>query len=179
MIDPVVAFSARAALALLFALAAWHKLGDAKRFSGVVRAYRVVPRGWEAAVARLLPLTEASVALGLCYAPAREVAALTAVGLLWVYSFAIAANLVAGNRNIDCGCFAASTVVPLSGWLLARNALLIAAALLIALPVRPRALVWIDALTVVAALVTLSLLWLAGRRLAQTGPSLRRLGGPQ
>lgn len=176
MIDPILAFTARAALALLFAAAAWHKLRDRNRFEAVIRAYRMVPRAWEAPVASVLPAAEALVAIGLCYSPWREAASLTAIGLLSLYTFAIAANLAFGNRDVDCGCFASDVRIPLTGWLVVRNGLLIAAAALIVLPVRPRALVWVDALTVAAALVTLSLVWSAGRRLAQTGPALRGLG---
>lgn len=176
MIDPVLTFTARAALALVFAAAAWHKLSDRTRFAGVIRAYRIAPRAWEAPVAWVLPFAEAFVALGLCYSPWRERAALTAIALLSLYTFAVAVNLAFGNRDVDCGCFASNVRVPLSGWLVVRNAVLIGAAALIALPVQPRALVWVDALTVAAALVTLSLLWSAGRRLAQTGPALRQLG---
>ena len=90
---------------------------------------------------------------------------------------AISVNLARGRREIDCGCFAASARVPLSNWLVVRNAVLIGAACLLLMPVRARTLVWIDGLTVVTTLITLSLLWAAGQRLAQTGPALRQLGG--
>ncbi len=177
MIDPVMSLSLRWALGLLFAAAAWHKLRDLSGFVSSVRAYRLLPTRWVGRIAWVLSIAEASVALALFHAPAREAAALTALALIALYTFAIAANLALGRRDIDCGCFASSVKVPLSNWLLVRNAGLFLAALVVALPIRPRSLVWVDALTVVATLVTLSLLWAAGRRLAHTGPLLTRLGG--
>jgi len=51
------------------------------------------------------------------------------LALLVLYSSAIAINLVRGRRDIECGCGGAATHVPLSGWLLARNAALMATAL--------------------------------------------------
>lgn len=177
MIDPMLELSVRLALAILFAVAAWHKLRDRSRFIATVRAYRMLPSSSVAPVAMLLPVAEAFVAIGLLSPRARELWALAAVTLLSLYTFAIAANLALGRRDIDCGCFASTAKVPLSGWLVARNALLILAAGLLLLPVGRRPLVGLDALTVAATLVTLMLLWAAGRRLAQTGPALRGFGG--
>jgi len=179
MIDPVVEISIRLGLALLFATAALHKARGLPRFAGTVRGYRLLPSWMVPAVTWILPLAEAAVAVGFVYTPAREAAVLAAVPLLVLYTFAIAANLVLGRRDIDCGCFASSVRVPLSGWLLGRNAGLIAVACVLLMPTRPRALLWVDVLTVVAALLTSSVLWAAGQRLATAGPALRRLGGAQ
>ena len=177
MIDPAIELSVRLGLALLFAAAAWHKVSDRVRFVAAVRAYHLLPSWLVSPVARLLPLLEATIALGLAYTPTRQAAAFAAVPLLALYTLAIAVNLARGRREIDCGCFAASARVPLSNWLIVRNAILIGAACLLIMPIRTRTLVWIDALTVVTTLITLSLLWAAGRRLAHTGPALRQLGG--
>ncbi|MGB8222902.1 MAG: MauE/DoxX family redox-associated membrane protein [Polyangiales bacterium] len=177
MIDPVVELSIRLCLALVFATAAWHKALGGARFAGTLRAYRLLPAWMIAPVTWLLPLAEAAVALGFVYAPAREAAVLAAVLLLGLYTFAIAANLALGRREIDCGCFASSVRVPLSGWLLVRNGVLILAACVLLVPIRARALLWVDALTVVQTLLISSVLWAAGRGLATTGPALRRFGG--
>lgn len=177
MIDPVIELSVCLALALLFAAAAWHKASDRIRFGAVVRAYDLLPSWLVAPAARLLPLLEASIAIGLLYPPSREVAAIAAVPLLALYTAAISVNIARGRREIDCGCFAASARVPLSNWLVLRNVVLIVAACALLLPIRTRTLMWVDGLTVATALVTVSLLWAAGRRLAQTGPTLRRFGG--
>jgi hypothetical protein len=177
MSDPVIELSLCFALALLFAAAAWHKVSDRIRFGAVVRAYNLLPSWLAAPAARLLPLLEVSIAIALLYPPTRQAAALAAVPLLVLYTTAISVNLARGRREIDCGCFAASARVPLSNWLVLRNGVLMVAACALLLPMRTRALIWVDGLTVATALITMSLLWAAGQRLAHTGPNLRRFGG--
>jgi uncharacterized membrane protein YphA (DoxX/SURF4 family) len=176
MIDPVISLTIRLALALLFSAAAWHKLSMHPHFVTSVRAYRLLPERWLAPAAWFFPTVELGIAIGLLYPPLVAAAVYAAVVLLAVYSFAIWQNLTPDGRRIDCGCFASSTRVPLSGWLVARNVLLILAACALLVPNRTRALVWVDGLTVLAALLILWILWTAGRRIASTGPALRRLG---
>jgi len=179
MIDPVVELSICSGLALLFAAAAWHKFSDRARFAAVLGAYELLPSGLVGPATRLFPVLEASIAVGLLYLPTRRAAALAAGSLLVLYTMAICLNLVRGRREIDCGCFAASSRVPLSNWLVVRNIVVIAAACTLLLPIRARALIWVDGLTIAAALITASLLWAAGQRLSHTGPVLRRFGGAQ
>jgi hypothetical protein len=179
MIDPVVELSICFGLALLFAAAAWHKVSDRARFGAVLRAYELLPSWLVGPATRLFPVLETSVAVTLLYPPTRHAAALAAVTLLVLYTLAISLNLARGRREIDCGCFAASSRVPLSNWLVVRNLVVIAAACTLLLPVWARALIWVDGLTVVSALITASVLWTAGQRLSQTGPLLRRFGGAQ
>jgi len=177
MIDPVIELSVGLGVALLFAAAAWHKMVDRVRFGATLRAYRLVPSWLVSPLAWFVPVAEALIAIGLLYPPTRQGAALAAALLLLLYTGAIVANLVRGRRDIDCGCFASSARVPLSGWLVVRNAILMLAASVLFMPVRARSLLWVDVLTIVTALVALTLLWTAGQRLAHTGPALRRLGG--
>jgi hypothetical protein len=177
MIDPVIELSLRLALAFLLGAAAWHKASDRVRFDTTLRAYRLLPSWLVSPVAWLLPAAEASIALGLLWPPTRQAAALGAGMLFFMYAGAIGVNLARGRREIDCGCFASSARVPLSHWLVARNAILIVAVSVVVMPVRPRTLIWIDVLTIATTLITLSLLWSAGQRLAHTAPALRRVGG--
>jgi hypothetical protein len=177
MIDPVIELTVRAGLALLFATAAWHKVLDRARFAASLGAYALLPARLVSPSAWLLPALECSLAIGLLYAPTREPTAIASMALLAIYTGAIAVNLARGRREIDCGCFASSARVPLSPWLVVRNLILIAAAALLLVPVRARALVWVDPFTVVTAVVVLWLLSAAAQRLAQTGPALQRLGG--
>lgn len=177
MIDPVIALTVRAALALLFAAAAWHKVSDRTRFAASLDAYALLPARLVSPSTWLLPALECSLAIGLLYAPTRAPTAIASMALLAVYAGAIAVNLARGRREIDCGCFASSARVPLSPWLIARNLVLIAAAALLLAPVRARALVWVDPFTVLAAVLVLWLLSASAQRLAQTGPGLQRLGG--
>jgi hypothetical protein len=177
MIDPVIELTFRAGLALLFGGAAWHKTSDPVRFGATLRAYGLLPLWLASLVARLLPLVEAVIAIGFLHPLTRRAAAFAAISILVLYTAAIAANLLRGRREIDCGCFASSARAPLSGWLLARNAILIATAVALVMPLRARTLTWIDVMTTLMALVTLSLLWAATQKLIQTAPALRRLGG--
>lgn len=177
MIDPIIELSLRLGLAGLLGAAAWHKASDHVRFGGTVHAYRLLPAWLVSPVTWLVPVAEAALALGLLLPGAREAATVGALLLLLLYTAAIAVNLARGRREIDCGCFASSARVPLSVWLVARNAILIVATGSLLMPVGARSFVWIDALTVVGALVALSLLWSAGQRLAQTGPVLRKAEG--
>lgn len=175
-IDPVIAWTLRLALALLFSAAAWHKLRDLGRFEGTLRAYALLPAPATRLFSRTLPGAEIAIAIMLVH-PASHLGGIAAASLLLVYTAAIGINLARGRRAIDCGCFASSSATPLSNALVARNVALIAAACALLLPVSLRPLVWVDWLTLLTALFASSLLWAAGQRLAQTGPALHRLGG--
>jgi len=74
MIDPLIQAVLGAALAVLFAAAAAHKLRSGARFAAQLAEYRLLP------------------------------AAIAAAGLLAGYGLAIAINLARGRRYIDCGC---------------------------------------------------------------------------
>ena len=167
MIDPVVSVSLRCLLAVLFATAAWHKASDSRRFTATLDAYRLLPSWLGEAVARALPVAEVAVTVSLLL-PLYRWAALGAVALLVLYSVAIAINLARGRREIDCGCFGPAAGVPLSGALVARNVLLIGAATLVSLPVGPRPLVWVDAFSIVVAVMVTTLLWISFWRLSET-----------
>jgi uncharacterized membrane protein YphA (DoxX/SURF4 family) len=177
MIDPVISLTIRLALALLFGAAAWHKLSNRTRFIATIRAYRLLPDRLLPLAAWFFPAFELGIVIGLLYPPLTEAAVYAVVVLLSLYSFAIWQNLAPDGRQIDCGCFASSASVPLSGWLVARNIVLILGTCALVIPNRARALVWVDGLTVLAALLTLWILWTAGQHLASNGPALRRLGG--
>jgi hypothetical protein len=178
MTDPVVDITLRTCLALLIASAAWHKLSDRLRFAATLRAYELLPRWLVSPAASLLALLELSIAAGLLYPPSRELAALAAISLLALYTGAIATNLLRGRQQIDCGCFASSHSAPLSRLLIVRNLVLLSAAALLLMPVRSRALLWVDLCTVAAAVLTLSLLWAAAQHLAASGPALQSSKGP-
>ncbi|KPK16995.1 MAG: hypothetical protein AMJ62_02990 [Myxococcales bacterium SG8_38] len=177
MIDPVVALSLRLALSLLFVVAAWHKVSDLRRFTATVRAYELLPEALPSFFARVLPLAEAAIAVGLLYDPTQAAASVAAASILVLYAGAIGINLARGRREIDCGCFASSSPAPLSPWLLTRNLVLATAAGALVWPSRERALLWVDWMTVTATLIVLALLWSAGRRLAGNGLAPTRLGG--
>lgn len=198
-LDPAVDIAARAALALLFAAAAREKLRDPLRFRAALADYRVLPARFERAAAPLVPSAEAAAALALAarpvsalvggaggaaqFAPAMAPAPaflgaagpLLAAALLVLYTGAIAWNLARGRRDVDCGCLGPRLRVPLSGWLVARNALLLAPALLCLLPQSARPLVWLDAATAASAAALLALAWHAAHLALANAARLERL----
>src|SRR5439155_1412646 len=87
---------------------------------------------------------------------ARVAGLLAAASLLVVYGAAIAVNLARGRWDIDCGCAGPADRRPITGWLVARNAVLAAAALAGLAPVHPRALLRVDAVTVAGATAALA-----------------------
>jgi Methylamine utilisation protein MauE len=125
LVDAMADLVLRIALALLFTLAALHKLRDRRRFDGIVLAYRLGPPRLVLRAARLLPALEGVIAAGLIFTPTP--AAVAAATLFAGYGLAMTINLARGRRDIDCGCGEAPE--RLSGWLVARNAVLAAAAL--------------------------------------------------
>jgi hypothetical protein len=163
-VDPVLAWAARLALAGVFAGAARHKWRDLSAFAAALAAHRLVPGALVPALARALATAEAAVAAGLLVPASAAAAGCAAAALLAVYSGAVAINLARGRREIDCGCSARPQ--PLSRGLLARNAALGAAALLAALPVAERAMIWVDALSAAAGATALAFVWLAAQSLA-------------
>jgi hypothetical protein len=173
--DPVIDLTARTALALLFVVAAAHKLRDVATFRATFRDYRLVPAALAGSLATLVPSAELAVAALLLAPGTGVVGKIGGAGLLVVYAAAVAVNLARGRRHIDCGCAGPHAQRPIGGGIVVRNALLAAAALAALVPVRPRPLLWIDALTVSGAVVALAALYLAADRLMAVGPALARL----
>jgi methylamine utilization protein MauE len=173
--DPVITLGLRAAFALLFLAAAAHKLRDPRRFVATLADYRVLP-------APLVPAAAAAVVaveLGLAgLVPLPGAAGLRAgAALLLVYAGAIAANLVRGRRHIDCGCLGVVGRRSISWWLVGRNVAFAALALAGTVPVRERVLVWVDGLTVAAAVASAAALHAATVRLAANLPRAAALRG--
>ena len=178
MLDPAIELVLRGGLALLLLGAALHKARDFAAFRSAVIGYALAPERVAGAIAALLTGAEAAIAAALL-APAsiglRAPALVATALLLALYAAAIAVNLARGRRDIDCGCAGPAARQPLSEWLLARNALLIAAALLGLGGVSSRPLVWIDALTVSGGVAMLVATWLAAHRLLANAPAIARL----
>jgi hypothetical protein len=173
--DPAVDLTLRAALVLLFAVAALHKVRDLRHFAATLGEYRLIPRRLSGAAAVLLVATEAATAAALW--THRRLGLAAAAALLGAYAGAMAINLARGRRHIDCGCAGPGARRPISGWLVGRNLALAGAALVALAPVAARPLLWIDGVTVVAATVTLAACWAASDRLLGSAPGLARPRG--
>lgn len=144
MIDPLVTIVIATSLALLFLLAARHKIMAQRRFEAQLAAYRILPESLVSPVARVLPWLEIAVAASLLFAITRPAGALIAALLLATYAVAMGINLTRGRSQIDCGC--GDTPQALSGLLLLRNVMLASGALLLLAPVATRPLSMLDML---------------------------------
>ena len=165
----VLEYAAAVFLALLFALAAEHKLRAPRSFAERLQEYAPLPSRAAVAFAWALGVGEAAlcVALALRSAPACIAAAL----LLAIYLAAMGFQLARGRRDLDCGCVAAHGPQRLRPALLARNAVLIGLALFASLDGASP----LDAAGLLLSLAngaSLFLLWLAAQQLLLNGARL-------
>lgn len=178
LLDPVATSAFGAVLSVILVTGAWQKLRDYALFQANVENYRVLPDSltWPAAI--LLPLWELAAGVLLLFNATRTAGSLAAIGLLSVVTTAVAINLLRGRTEIDCGCGSLGGHVgdqTLSRGLVARNALLIIAAALLLREDAPRALVWIDYLSVAGAILGLLGLYVAANQLMANHPRLHAL----
>lgn len=175
VLDPAVRIALRVALSLLFIWSASHKLRDAAGFRAALTNYELVPERWLPSTAALLVAAELCVAIGLWLPGLGADAGCAAAALLALYGGAIAINIARGRRDIDCGCGGVAGDQPLSVALIVRNGVLAAVALASALPAAPRALTWIDGVTIFGSIVTLTLAYAAIDGLLVNAPRIRGL----
>ncbi|MFQ5512924.1 MAG: MauE/DoxX family redox-associated membrane protein [Myxococcota bacterium] len=169
--DPALGLVLRLALGLLLVRAATHKLAAPAAFHRALRGYRLLPEAWTVPAAAALVVAELTVATGLGFPATAAAATGAALGLLGLYSAAIAINLARGRRSIDCGCLGPGHRQPLGPELLARNGALMTMALMALLPTAARPLVWLDGVTVSAGVATLGLLYLSAEIALQSAPA--------
>ncbi|WP_338759341.1 MauE/DoxX family redox-associated membrane protein [Massilia sp. METH4] len=158
--DPVLTLLPGAFFALLFGIAAMHKIGAWRLFEQQVADYRVLPRPLTRVAAVLLPAVEAAVAASWLDARTRPAAAAASALLLALYGASMAWNLRQGRDTVDCGCGAPDGAQVIRWALVGRNAALatLAAALglLAASNDAPmRAMSWVDWFTVNAGAIAL------------------------
>lgn len=131
-IDQILAAQFAALLAFLLAASAAHKWVRWKRTLEVVRDFGGVPRAAASAVTLTVGLTE-WLAAALLFSPSyRVLGALLAALILTVYLALIARSLIAGRRDVDCGCSFGPARHSLGTYEVVRNSVLAATALLVA-----------------------------------------------
>jgi hypothetical protein len=165
-VDPAVAYLIIVSAALLFFVAAVHKLRDLWRFREIFAAYRLLPAARH--LAPIVPALELAVGVGLLFDTLRTMALRTGVALLLAYATAIAVNLARGRRDLDCGCAGPNDRRPISAWMAWRNVgmgIVLATALL---PWTDRALVLTDGVTVGFGTACCALVYLCLDRLLRT-----------
>lgn len=175
MLDPLVLKLVSLCFGLLFLLAAVHKLTGLNRFRASLEAYELLPGALLTPASIGVPVIE--VLLGAAWLAAIERAsiAFASMALLAAYTLAIAINLLRGRIHIDCGCGMASSAgrdQQLSWGLVARNCILIAAALTATLPAGDRAIGILDYVTLVAGLLAIVLLYGAANQLLHNGAAI-------
>ncbi len=151
--DPVVASAVAGCAALILFSAAWHKFSEPDVFAGALDSYQLLPGALVIPFARLLPVVEAGIGV-MVLIPATRSAGLTVFALIvGTYAIAIAINLIRGRNQIDCGC--GGDVHLLSWGLVGRNAVLVCIALAVSGPSVDRSYEWLDAITLVMAVLAL------------------------
>src|SRR5205809_6830392 len=101
--DPVIDATLRTALALLFLVAAGHKLRDLGRFRATLAEYRLLPAGLVPLAAALLVGAEAAAAGALLVPGTRATRLVSAATLLLLYVAALAINPARRRRATACG----------------------------------------------------------------------------
>lgn len=149
-VDPALHYLAVCLIALVFIQGGVSKLLSRDEFQGIVVNYRLLPSVLEWPFSRLLPLAELAAGIGVLSLATRAPAAGLAAALLLLFALAMGINLARGRRDIDCGCFKSALKQTISGWLIARNILLAAAAAALLLPVADRDTGLLDYVTVFA-----------------------------
>jgi hypothetical protein len=160
-IDPAISWVIALSVAALFAVAAVHKLRDWARFREVVRNYQLLPHGLAPLGAATAIALEIASALLILAVPSRPVGALLAATLLVGYATAMAINLARGRVQLDCGCLGIGRRQPVRWWMVMRNLVVAALALLAGQPMIGRELIALDAVTIVCTAASLAILYTA------------------
>ena len=169
MLDPVIITAISIGLGLMFLLAAYHKLSHGSEFRVTLLEYQLLPEWTISPASRVIPMVE--ILLGVSWLVPWSGQAITAVasaGLLGIYALAIGINLSRGRVHFDCGCSFGGkddNEQFLSGGLVVRNLILIAAALITLLPATTRSLGFGDYAILVAVLLAATLLFTAANQL--------------
>ncbi len=129
--EPIALLVLRIALGLIFIVAGGFKIGHAAEFAQEIAAFRLLPPPLIAPLALLLPFLEvmlgAYLAIGLFARASAWVAAL----LLLVFDLAIASAVVRG-LHLHCGCFGPNDQTVTTWTEVARDAVLVILAVIVA-----------------------------------------------
>jgi hypothetical protein len=193
VIDPLFVQVIAMGFALIFALAALHKMDDRNRFLSILKAYKILPLFMLRACALSIPMLELMLALGWLQTgllgSSYPMITGASAGLLIVYGLAIAINLLRGRTDIDCGCNLASarksaladkgseSHQSISTNLVWRNVCLALLTLTALTPVTARQLGAIDYIGLAGALLALVLLYASLTQLMATNQIIKSWRG--
>lgn len=133
-VDPIIWAASAAFLSLFMAQAGLHKLLRRDEFLVALEGYDLLPKSAHAPAASLLALIELGLALAILLPPVSAMAALGCAGLLTFYALAMVSTVLRGRAGVDCGCSWGRLQSPVGWSAIARNILLVAFALVCALP---------------------------------------------
>ncbi|MEZ5490214.1 MAG: MauE/DoxX family redox-associated membrane protein [Gammaproteobacteria bacterium] len=165
MIDPLITLVISVSLALLFFMAARHKMSSLAEFEGQLAAYEILPAALVPTAARLLPIVEMAVVFLILIPMTRSFAAFLAVLLLSTYALAMAVNILRGRKDIDCGCGGQPQV--LSVWLVVRNVVLVLGSSLLLTPGAQRSVAWSDMPFLILMTAVLAMVYLLVEQLVR------------
>jgi uncharacterized membrane protein YphA (DoxX/SURF4 family) len=120
----------RLALGAIFIYAAVGKIADPGRFAGDIAAYRLLPVFTVNILALVLPYVEVLTGLGLVIGVWVDAAGAIASTLLTIFLIA-ALSAMARGLNIECGCFTLSGAGKVGWDLIARDILMLTAAIVV------------------------------------------------
>jgi hypothetical protein len=159
-VDPIISIIASFVIGGLFLLSGVHKAQNQSVFRYTLANYGIpqlllLPAGivitsMELLIAILILLS----IIGLV-----NIGMMLGLGLLVVYTGLLSTVYLTG-RSFDCGCNFGGSTVPIGGWHIARNLILIAVAALYFLPQAGREIFWLDYLSAITAtlMITLTLI---------------------
>jgi hypothetical protein len=165
-IDPVLSLTLASAVASLFLASVIHKIRDPWRFREAVRGFELLPESLINVGAAVVWVAEFAVVVAFIFGATRTIGMSIAAALVTMYAGAIGVNLIRGRTRIDCGCVGFSERQHLGGWMVARNLVIAAAALVACLPRAPRELALLDGFVVVCAALCVAGLYMAQGLLA-------------
>jgi hypothetical protein len=184
LLDPLIIRIVALGFAVLFLLAALHKLSNRMEFLQVLGGYKILPTILLRPATLVIPNVEIVIAMGwlaigVLGFQLRAVPAISA-GLLVIYGSAIAINLIKGRTDIDCGCsFTSSkttkqkTSQQISNALVWRNGILALLCVFAMAPISPRIIGSIDYLALIAATLVSTLVYAAMNQLIANSHSMK------
>ena len=176
VLDPVYARSLGAAVALVLLFGAGQKVREWEVFRAALANYRLLPEALVTPAALALPALETIAGLALLAGPWRAAGSVLALAVLLTLTGAVAINLLRGRIDIDCGCGGVEGRQRLSWGLVARNFVLMFAAVAAAQEGALRELQWIDYGTLAFASLSLYGLYACASQLLANRPLLSDLG---
>lgn len=138
MIEPIFSSSIQLFAAVLFVASGLHKLQDFSGFRRIVASYFrgsfLANTGYVQVAAVTVVVWEFGIVAAVLTGQAASTVGLLAGTLLLLYAVGMAANILRGNRLLDCGCSWGDRV-PVNVWLVVRNLVLVLLVGLLFLPV--------------------------------------------